>query len=416
MAWLRSRGIGRRGFAVILIPVAALIMAACTSAELELLQGILQDVDTVSGEITIVTEDGRTITFTIESDADVDTVDSTTTLEGLETGATVNVEVDDDDETVARHVRIRLRKVEGRITAIAADQITILDSDDEIVTVSVNDATNIELEDDFAGVLSDLQVGGEVKVKFDPRTNVAFKIDIEEEDEEIEGTLVEVDDDEITVETERGRRLTLEVTDRTRVEFEDDVPGNISDLPVGTEVEVKFDPARRLAFKIEVEDDDQAEIEGLIVTVDGNDVTIESESGRTVTVTVDERTRIEIEDDLRGTIDDLAPGLDVEAKFNPITSRAAKIEVEDGDQAEIEGLIVSVDGNNVTIESEGGRAVTVIVDERTRIEIEDDLRGTIDDLAPGLDVEAKFNPITSRAAKIEVEDGEEDGDDDEDDD
>ena len=97
--------------------------------------------------------------------------------------------------------------------------------------------TRIELEDDFPGTLADLTVGIE-----------------EEEEAELEGLVVGVEGDEVTIETERGRSLTLIVGDRIRIELEDDFPGALTDLQVGTEVEAKFDPSTRIVFKIDVED------------------------------------------------------------------------------------------------------------------------------------------------------------------
>ena len=55
-----------------LAPAVLLLVAACTPSDAALLEGILQNVDSANGEITIVTKDGRTITLIIRTDATVE--------------------------------------------------------------------------------------------------------------------------------------------------------------------------------------------------------------------------------------------------------------------------------------------------------------------------------------------------------
>ena len=65
---------------------------------------------------------------------------------------------------------------------------------------------------------------------------------------------MDIEGDEVTLESDRGRRVTVRVTDRTRIKLDDDFPGTLADLQVGAEVEVKFNPSTDVALKIEVED------------------------------------------------------------------------------------------------------------------------------------------------------------------
>ena len=237
-------------FVMVSVLVAAI---ACTPREAELLEGILQNVDAVNGEITIVTKDGKTMTLTIATETLVETEGTSSTLETLEPGASVEVEVSDDGQ-VARRINARLAKVEGVIVQIEGNEVTAESERGRRVTVLVTDRTRIELDDDFPGTLTDLRIGVEVEIKFDPESRVAFKIDTEEEEAEIEGVIVQIDGDEVTIETERGHTRTLVITNTTRIELDDDFPGIWADLQVGIEVEAKFDPFTRIAFKIEVEE------------------------------------------------------------------------------------------------------------------------------------------------------------------
>ena len=61
---------------------------------------------------------------------------------------------------------------------------------------------------------------------------------------------------------------------------------------------------------------------------------METESGRTRTLTIADHTRIELKDDFPGTKADLQVGTKVKAKFDPTTGSAFKIEVEDGKEDE----------------------------------------------------------------------------------
>ncbi|MDP2729076.1 MAG: DUF4382 domain-containing protein [Dehalococcoidales bacterium] len=155
---------------------------ACTPGQEKLVEGILQNVDSANGEITIVTRDGRTITLTIDTEGTVETEEGTSSLRTLEPGASVEVKVS-KDERVARGIKAHQAKVEGTIVSIEGNEIIIESEGGRQVTVLVTELTRIELEDDFTGTLADLQTGLEVEVKFDPESQVAFKIDTEEGEE-----------------------------------------------------------------------------------------------------------------------------------------------------------------------------------------------------------------------------------------
>lgn len=247
--------VGRLKLFALVAPVMLLAAIACTPDQAQLLEGILQNVDAVNGEITLVTKDGKTVTLKISTDASVATEGASSAIEALEPGVSVEVDVDEDGQ-VAQSITARLAKVKGRIVGIDGNDVTVQSDLGREVTVTVTDQTRIKLEDDFPGKLADLQVGAEVEVKFDPDSGTAFRIDAEEEEAKIEGRIVELSGDEVTIETERGRRRSLLVGERTRVELDDDFPGTYADLQVGMEVKAKFDPFTRSAHKIEVEEDE----------------------------------------------------------------------------------------------------------------------------------------------------------------
>ena len=390
-----------------------LTAAGCDATAGEILKGVLQSVDSVEGEVTIVTKDGKTVTLDLGTEAQVETDEAGSTLpstlppsvEVLEPGASVEVEVNEGGQVVQR-IKAKQRKVEGTVVEIVDNEVTIETERGRRVTLAVTDRTRIRLEDHLTGTLEDLRVGQPVKVKFGTESRVAFKIDTREEEAKIEGVVVRVNGDEVTVETERGRRLILVVHIGTRIELDDDFPGTPADLREGLPIEAKFDPYTRRVFKIEVE---KAEIEGIIVEIVSNEITVEMERGIRRTVSVDNRTRVEVDDDFPGALTDLQVGERVEVRFDPVTSRAFKVEVQEADEeereeVEIEGAIVGIEGGRVTIETESGRIVTLPVTDRTYIELEDDLLGAASDLQEGAEVEVKFYPNTDDALKIELGD------------
>ncbi|MCH7554191.1 MAG: hypothetical protein IIC82_09380 [Chloroflexi bacterium] len=398
-----------------LAPAVILIVAACTPSEAALLEGVLQNVDSANGEITIVTKDGRTITLTIRTDATVESDGVTLSLEALEPGVSVELDVDDDEREV-HEVKAHVAKVEGRIEAVGDSSIAIRTEHGRLVELEVTDGTRIKLEDDLPGTLADLVPGTEVEVKFDPETLVAFKIDAEHEDAEIEGVLVEVSGDSITVRTEYGRRLTLSIDDATRIELDDDdVPGTLIDLAVAKQVEVKFDPFELRAFKIEIEDYKDAEIEGALVEVNGDSITVLTDHGRRLTLSIDDATKIELDDHERGTLIDLAVAKEVEVKFDPFELRALKIEIENGDERddghehandeglEVEGVVLSVDDSEIILRTKRGEDLTFTITHDTRIELDDDALGTLSDIHVGEKVEVDYDPETNQALLIETD-------------
>ncbi len=97
-------------------------------------------------------------------------------------------------------------------------------------------------------------MGHEVEVRFDPSTRTAYEIEVEEQGSKIKGVIAQIEGDQVTIDTERGRSLTLAVGHQTRIELADDFPGTYEDLQVGDRVEARFDSVARAAFRIDVKD------------------------------------------------------------------------------------------------------------------------------------------------------------------
>ncbi len=244
----------------ILLLTLLLVATSCTPEQTQAIEGILKNVDSVNGEITIQTKDGKDITLTIDTEAAVQTEGGApSSIESLEPGAFVEIETGKDKEDSAKGIKVHIAKVKGIIVGVSSGDITVESKKDgQQVTVNISADTQIKLEGDILATTDELTVGTMVEVKYDPESFDAFKIHIDSEEEaEIEGTITAINSGNVTIQAEKGRTLTLVVSSTTQIE-----DGTIADLEVGGEVEAKFDPFNLAAFSIEIEDKDDTEVKG----------------------------------------------------------------------------------------------------------------------------------------------------------
>jgi cold shock CspA family protein/phage terminase large subunit-like protein len=272
------------------------------------------------------------------------------------------------------------------------------------VTLTV-DANTLIKRNSRTATLADLQVGDKVEAKYDPATMLAFKIKAKFKVSELKGIIVAVDTSASTVTItpkKGGTDVTLNVDANTSIKRKG--PATLADLQIGDKIEAKYDPAAMLAIKIEAKPN-LAKVKGTIAAIDtaAGTLTITPKNGSPdVTLTVDANTYIK-RNGQPATLADLLVGDRVEAKYNPATMLAASIKASN--LLEVKGSIAAVDttAGTVTITpSDGSGDVTLTVDANTRIE-RYDAPATLADLLVGDPVEAKYDPTTMLAVKIEVE-------------
>ena len=405
---------------VLFVPLMLMAAIACVQpTDEEVVEGILQNVDSVNGEITIETKDGQTVTLKLGAGAPVETDGTSSDLESLVAGASVEIEVKDDGRVVQR-IKSRQAKAEGVVVRIEGDEVTVESDGGRSVTIRVTDRTGIRLGDDSVGSLDDLLLGARVGIKFDPENRVALNIFAEQaEPVKAEGVVVEVTDEGVTVEMEGGRTVNLVIGARTHIQLEGG-SGTVADLQPGLGVGVKFDPQTRIASVIlvldveerRVKEPEPVGIEGVVVAVTDQGVAVETEEGRTVRLVIGNRTRIEVEG-RPGTLADLGVGAKVAAKFNPQTRMVFNMVILDQGRArvvelevvKIEGILVDGSDRGVTVETPEGRRVTLVISERTHIDV-GDRPGTMDDLHFGAKVVVKFDRDTRTVLTIIVLDQE----------
>lgn len=99
---------------VLVMATTLMVTSACTPEEVKLLEGLLENVDSANGKITIVTDDGKTVTVKIDTETKVETQDAASDVTSLKPGTSVEVEVKEREQTVRR---IKTRETEESSTS-----------------------------------------------------------------------------------------------------------------------------------------------------------------------------------------------------------------------------------------------------------------------------------------------------------
>jgi len=247
---LNSRGIKLK-ILLVVIGCLASIASACTPEQMQQLQGILQNINTANGTITITTQDGKTVTVNIGGDSQVTAYGSNTTAFNLEPGSKVRI---DEKGGVARNIEDEVTNIEGSITSIQGNQVTIRPERGTDVTVNTNNQTRIKLAGDQTGTLTDLQAGLKVQAIYDPQTKYAVSIYANAQRiVEIEGNITQINSNNVTIEANRRLQATVVIDNTTSIKLEQNKSGTLSDLKSGMEVHAKFNPKTYVATEIQVQ-------------------------------------------------------------------------------------------------------------------------------------------------------------------
>jgi hypothetical protein len=96
----------KTGFTTLLISSLLLVSAACkVPSESDIIEGILENVDEMNGEITIVTNDGETITIKISTDGEED--EESPEISKLEVGSVVKLDADKVEQVERKQIENR---------------------------------------------------------------------------------------------------------------------------------------------------------------------------------------------------------------------------------------------------------------------------------------------------------------------
>jgi hypothetical protein len=248
--------IKRKGFiwGAVLAVVMLLSVAGCTPGELQALQGILQKVDSASGNIIVKLQDGSTQTFNF-TDVNVETIRQALGNATLEIGDQVLVKVHKNGSVA--DIDVQNAEVEGVIKSLGTASVTITTEDMDEVTLLVTPDTSISIDDKAISTFADLKAGQTVEAKYNVTTMNAARIHVDtgEEDRDIEGVVKSVDAavKTVTVTTDKGADVTLLVTPDSAIFIQGEGKSAFSDLEAGQRIRVRYDLASMSALRIMVE-------------------------------------------------------------------------------------------------------------------------------------------------------------------
>lgn len=264
----------------------------CSAEQLKLLEGVIQNADTLSGTVTVVMKDGSIQTFNF---ADVKAETIIAALGGLSIEPGDPVIIKQDKNGVVQEVIGSFAKVDGIINGLGTDSVSINTEKGANITLEVTPETVIRIEDDGAvddvddgavddvdegdvedvgdgdiedrgaGNFTDLQVGQQVEAKYDVTSLEALTITIDNYAEnDIEGTITAIDPDNhmVTIATEEKGDIVLRVTSDTILRIEDKGTATFGDLELGLRVQAEYDVSSKDALKIKVDDGGEEGDEG----------------------------------------------------------------------------------------------------------------------------------------------------------
>jgi hypothetical protein len=162
---------------IVLAVVMLVGVTGCTAADIQSIQGIIKDVDSVSGNVTVTLNDGTTRTFNF-NDVTMETIKQALGDLRLECGD--NVTIDENWHHEVKRMRVHRAEVGGTIKSLGSGNstITITTNKQGEITLNITANTTIRIQGMVTAALSDLQIGQKVAVKYDIATMNALRINV----------------------------------------------------------------------------------------------------------------------------------------------------------------------------------------------------------------------------------------------
>jgi uncharacterized protein YkvS len=149
-------------------------VTSCSAADLKMFEGILQNADSISGNVTVTLNNGETITFNL-ADIDLKEILAASDNAGLEIGDRLRLRLHDNGEIA--QVEFKNTYITGVIEDISGNNtITIITGNNEAITLTIDEKTLVVVHATGRTGISDLEVGQKVYVRYDTATMVAEKI------------------------------------------------------------------------------------------------------------------------------------------------------------------------------------------------------------------------------------------------
>jgi hypothetical protein len=249
--------------------IATRIKARAPEHETNRVRGTISAVDTTAKTLTVHPATGSDVTVTVDSSTRISLDDAPAALGDLTVGTSVEVAFDPATLVASKIVaggengngggHAHQRQVEGRVTAIAADTLTVAPERGAPVALKLDATTQYFLRGKPA-MHDDVKVGDHVHVSFDVTTSLAKTVrdqgaSTHPELSNISGKVSAVSASSITIHPEHGADATLKI-DSTTLIFVQGHTAAATDIVVGNGAEAKFDPATLVAKVIRVENED----------------------------------------------------------------------------------------------------------------------------------------------------------------
>lgn len=159
-----------------ILTIAVLVGAtSCAPGDLKTFEGILQKVDSLSGNVTVHLSDNTTVTFNLK-DIDLNTIRETLGDASLEPGDNVTVKQGSHGEV--KGLEVSQAEIQGTIKSLGTANVTVTTKKGDITFLSTN-ATIIRGGGKAKPVFTDLKVGQRIVVKYDVSTLKALTITID---------------------------------------------------------------------------------------------------------------------------------------------------------------------------------------------------------------------------------------------
>lgn len=369
------------------------------------IDGIVRLVSATS--ITVTTRDGDiTVTLTPSTRVLIDGHPASASLIAVGSRAEIDATRDAGGSYTALLVKVESEvvEIEGTISAVSPDSLTIRRRDGSEITVSMTADTVVRQDDHLISAAS-LKPGMRVEVKAlknadQSLTALVIRAEAADAFAEITGDVTSVGTDSIHVRTRSGDEVTVMITPDTMIRIGDHLV-SLANVHVGDRVEIQARlgaGGTLIAVRIEIDDDagaEHVEIDGVIVSIAGSTLTIRTEDGHEVVVTIGSGTAIRRGNQVL-SISDLKAGdkVEIRAERNPDGSlQALEIKVEGAEDehdttVEIEGTVTAVSGGSLTVHTRENGTLTVTITSDTVVR-KGDHPGSVSDIAVGRQVEIK---------------------------
>lgn len=308
---------------------------------------------------------------------------------------------DEADEVLERRV-VNAIVTEGGVNADEG-LLTLRTRGDVDLTVAVVESTEIFVGEE-PGAIADIQDGDLVQVRFDRESGEAAAIRVREI-AEAKGRIESIDTESrtITIALANGGTLAINVADAQRVRVNGRVVP-LARLLRDTVIRLKYN--RRTLEVDEIDEEQHSEHTLTVEAIDEESGTVvaRTDDGREINLRLDDATDVE-DGNRRSGIRALKIGARIDAVVDRLSDRAVKVRQHAATDRAREriahGRIVGIrtDINGLTLRTNDGTEVVVIVDEDAQIIIDGE-PGTIADIDSDAAVDIAFDPDTRVALKV----------------